>query len=499
MQRVTTDGRRVAAARYLARQLVASGLAFALLLPTASAAAATGSLAGRTVVIDPGHGGIDPGAIANGLSEKNVTLPISLDVGALLTQEGAQVIYTRTGDVTVGPSDDTTAGLAARSSIANASHADIFISIHANALNDPSYSGLMTFYGTAGGYVDAVRRAPAVVDQSRQLAQDVQHAVQQQTEEIDRGVQSANFYVLGNTAMPSILVEAGFITNQTEARHLATPAYQEQVAEGVASGVLQFFADVGTVSKQTMDVDAGPVVTVSPPPFSPFWVETTQRTPLRSGPTEPSQTFTVLPQWSSLQVLAPQNGARFYVRNPASGGVAYVDADAVGPSGPPTFRPGNTPGAPAAEAAATHTAGPTIPGATGPTPPAGAPPTATYVVQPGDTLSAIARNLHVDVSTLVQANGLTNPNDVVAGSILHVPGARAGFQPFWAENFVTTPLWSGTDGGAKQLGTAAQFTPMHVLAPEASGRSLVRVYTTGGTAYVDTGALGPAGAPKGAE
>jgi len=241
----------------LALRLAATALCLALLCPSVLADAAGAPLAGRTIVIDPGHGGIDSGAIGNGLYEKNLTLPISLDVGALLTQAGAHVVYTRTGDITIGPAGNTTAELAARASIANDSHADIFVSIHVNSLNDPGFSGLTSFYGASGGYIDGVTRTPSVVDQSRLLAQDVQHSVLTQTQQVNRGVQSANFYVLGNTTMPSILVETGFITNPTEAKQLGSPGFQEQVATGVADGIVQFFGSVGATVKQGLDANVG--------------------------------------------------------------------------------------------------------------------------------------------------------------------------------------------------------------------------------------------------
>jgi LysM repeat protein len=120
-------------------------------------------------------------------------------------------------------------------------------------------------------------------------------------------------------------------------------------------------------------------------------------------------------------------------------------------------------------------------------------------VQAGDTLSAIARRYHVDLAALAHANGLSDPNALVAGTTLHIPGTLPVFQPFWVENFAATPLWSGADSAAVQFGIAPQFTSMQVLAPAASDRYLVRVFTTGGTAYVDTSAVGPAGAPTGAQ
>ncbi|HEV7214940.1 MAG TPA: N-acetylmuramoyl-L-alanine amidase, partial [Chloroflexota bacterium] len=589
-------------------RLLATGFLVTLALPPLAAAAASTSVAGHTIVIDPGHGGIDTGAIANGLYEKDVTLPISLDVGALLTQAGAHVVYTRMGDVTVGPTDSTTAGLAARASIANSSHADIFVSIHANSLNDPGYAGLMTFYGAPGGYIDGVTRTPSVVDQSRLLAHDVQHAVQQRTQEVDRGVQSADFYVLGNTSMPSILVETGFLTNPTEAQRLASPAYQEQIAEGVASGIATFFNAVGSTVKQGIDANAARFVqdvslpdhaTVSPgqtttkiwkvantgttdwdstyhlvlqsggtlpgtasvalpsvapgstaalsipitapdaagdysatwrlaapdghvfgdplwaeinvpaasftpfwvettqatslwsdadphadpltrlaqwsylqvtgpaqegryavtepasqkrgyidatavgqsgpppanyqppsvaPPFAPFWVETTRKTALYSGQSDPAVTFGLLSQWSTLQVIAPPEGSRLYVRNPTTGGAAYVDAGAVGPSGPPSAQVVSSPSDAAAGVTSPASSDTSVIG------PAPSVPSATYVVKPGDTLFAIARRFHVDVADLSHANSLTDPNTVVAGTTLQIPGSVPAFQPFWVEN-----------------------------------------------------------------
>src|SRR6185437_2189684 len=226
------------------------------------------------------------------------------------------------------------------------------------------------------------------------------------------------------------------------------------------------------------------------PPFTPFWVETTRQTPLRSGPTDPSATFGLLPQWAALQVMAPQDGTRLYVRNPSTGGVAYVDAGAVGPSGPPS---GQT---------SLAAAGPPAPSTTGQgssSAPPRTPPTDLYVVKPGDTLFAIARHFHADPAALAKANDLADPSELRAGTTLHIPGAAPSFRPFWVENVVATPLWSGTDSAATRFGIAAQFTPMQVLAPAVSGRYPVRVFTTGGMAYVDAQAVGPAGPPKGAQ
>lgn len=563
----------VAAALLLALVIAGAG---PVVLPSTLAvrALAAGPLSGRTIVVDPGHGGADPGAIANGLEEKQITLPIGLAVGRLLGSEGATVIYTRTTDTTIGPPHDIRAGLAERVALANSSHADAFISVHANAIADRSFTGVMTFYGTPSGYVDGANRPPALVNQSQLLAEDVQRGVVQATREGDFGVRAADFFVLGNAAMPAVLVETGFITNAQQAVALSTPTFQQQIAQGIAAGLPAFFANVApaatpststrrsndtayigdvtypdhaivatgsafapswveTTQSATLWADANvegdaiarlgpwtylqvtgpqdgdrlPVTeptthqrgfvaasAVGPsgpppagyqlpaptPPFQPFWVETTAATPAYSAASEPAVRFGTLQQWSPLLVLAPPGGPRLYVRNPATGGSAYVDAAVVGPSGPPSN---------AGPAQTTQSALMGVPAATTP---------ATYVVKAGDTLSSISRALGVSVGAIAQANGITDANAIVAGQTLQLSQGGAPFQPFWVENFVRTAVWSGTDEQATRLGTVAPFTPMQVLGPAQGQRYLVRVWTTGGQAYVDASAVGPAGAPKGA-
>ncbi|HEY8745470.1 MAG TPA: N-acetylmuramoyl-L-alanine amidase, partial [Chloroflexota bacterium] len=207
------------------------GLTPLLAVPSALAAS---PLAGRTIVLNAEEGGSSSGGISAGVEEKTINLPTTLDVGALLTQAGAHVVYTRTTDITVS--------LKARAALANRVQADAFVTVAANALNDPSFSGSTTFYGKSSGYVGGQTRSANLVVASRDLAQDVQNGVVQATGAVDQGVQSANFYVLGYATMPSILIETGFMTNPPELQRLVTPAYQETIAEGIASGLEQFFS-----------------------------------------------------------------------------------------------------------------------------------------------------------------------------------------------------------------------------------------------------------------
>jgi N-acetylmuramoyl-L-alanine amidase len=170
------------------------------------------------VVIDPGHGGKDPGAIGlGGLREVDVVLPISLEVARLLEQRGVQVVLTRNSDYFVE--------LPGRTAIANRVGADIFVSIHANAVaNRPDVSGLETYYLSSG----------------LTLAQFIHNSILQSLNIRDRGVRRARFYVLRHTAMPSVLVETGFVTGEEDSARLATPAYQSQMAQAIANGILQY-------------------------------------------------------------------------------------------------------------------------------------------------------------------------------------------------------------------------------------------------------------------
>jgi N-acetylmuramoyl-L-alanine amidase len=190
------------------------------------------SLPGRTnarlvVVLDPGHGGPDPGAIGiGGLQEKGVVLDISRQVAALLEQQGIQSILTR--------SDDRDLELEPRVRLARQNNATLFVSIHANAISmsRPDVNGLETYYFSRG----------------QPLAQTVHRRVLQETGIGDRRVRQARFYVLRNTAMPSILVEVGFLTGRDDAPKLAEAAYRSQTAGAIARGIMQYL-QVGTHNK----------------------------------------------------------------------------------------------------------------------------------------------------------------------------------------------------------------------------------------------------------
>ncbi|MGF1498717.1 MAG: N-acetylmuramoyl-L-alanine amidase [Elainellaceae cyanobacterium] len=170
------------------------------------------------VVIDPGHGGRDPGAVGiGGLQEKNVVLPISLEVAQILQQQGVFVVMTRTTDRAID--------LEPRVQIAERADADLFVSIHANAISmsRPDVNGIETYYYS---------------DRGLRLARQIQNSLLQATGGPDRGVRRARFYVIRNTSMPAVLVETGFVTGASDAPRLAQPEYRSRIAQAIAQGIL---------------------------------------------------------------------------------------------------------------------------------------------------------------------------------------------------------------------------------------------------------------------
>lgn len=173
------------------------------------------------VIIDPGHGGEDPGAIGpRGTHEADVALGIGRLVKAALERQGMHAVLTR--------NDDSTVALEDRPDLAERYGGVVFVSIHANASADPSVQGTTTYYYTP---------------QSRALAEMVQAEVVRALGEPDRGILAARFYVLVNTQMPAILVETAFISNAAEEAMLRDPAVQTRIAEAIARGVAAFLSE----------------------------------------------------------------------------------------------------------------------------------------------------------------------------------------------------------------------------------------------------------------
>jgi len=180
-----------------------------------------------SVVIDPGHGGSDPGAIGiGGIKETDVVLEVSKIVKKLLSEKGVKARLTRKNEVNLD--------LPPRVSFANKTDADIFVSIHANASRGKrrDINGLETFYfrGWRG----------------RLLAKRIQKEILRVSPgSPDRGVKQGRFYVIKNTKMPAVLVEIGFLTGRLDARRLEKAAHRKRVAYAIAKGILEYLSKVG--------------------------------------------------------------------------------------------------------------------------------------------------------------------------------------------------------------------------------------------------------------
>ena len=213
------------------------------------------------IVIDPGHGGYDPGAEVRGLNEAELTLDVALRLEKLLLkQPGVEVVLTRRTNAYVP--------LADRTAIANRAGADLFLSIHANASTNTQARGIETYFlnfasnsaaealaaRENAGSSRTMRELPEIVkaialnnkfDESRDFATIVQGALYDRLRRVNRqarnlGVRQAPFVVLIGARMPSILVEISFLTNRQEATLLRTPKYREQIAEALLVGVMRY-------------------------------------------------------------------------------------------------------------------------------------------------------------------------------------------------------------------------------------------------------------------
>lgn len=178
------------------------------------------------VLLDPGHGGYDSGAVGPTKKlEKDVTLAITLKVGEILKSNGIDVIYTRNSDKVSWPSNEA-ADLKKRVEIANNENIKYFISIHANSASIPSANGTEIYY------------SPGSV-QGQKLAGAIQSRLVNAIGLYNRGVKTANFYVLNYTKAPAALVEVAFISNATEEALLINNDFQNKAAKGIAEGIIK--------------------------------------------------------------------------------------------------------------------------------------------------------------------------------------------------------------------------------------------------------------------
>jgi N-acetylmuramoyl-L-alanine amidase len=219
----------------------------------------------RVIVLDPGHGGHDPGAIGpSGLQEKELTLDVARRVALLLQDDqGVRVVLTRTTDRFIP--------LRERTAFANRERADLFVSIHVNSAPSVTATGAETYFLSSEATDNAARQAAAAENrvvalesnakgpsrdllrsilwdlaqsdfqqESSRLAEVVQNTLDRALRLPSRGVKQAPFYVLGGAAMPAVLVEIGFITNSAEEQRLRDDGYRDRVARAIAAGLGEY-------------------------------------------------------------------------------------------------------------------------------------------------------------------------------------------------------------------------------------------------------------------
>ncbi|MDR2927536.1 MAG: N-acetylmuramoyl-L-alanine amidase [Cytophagaceae bacterium] len=223
----------------------------------------------KTVVIDAGHGGKDPGAIGKSVKEKDIVLNVALKVGEYLKKElpELEVIYTRKNDIFVE--------LDERAEIANHAKADLFVSIHANSISNPKIHGAETFVlglhrsqenlevakkensvivleddyttkyegfdpNSTESYIIFELMQNIYLDQSLEAASIIQEQFEERVGRHNRGVKQAGFLVLRKTAMPSILVELGFLSNKNEEKFMSEEEGQTYLASAIFRSIRDY-------------------------------------------------------------------------------------------------------------------------------------------------------------------------------------------------------------------------------------------------------------------
>jgi N-acetylmuramoyl-L-alanine amidase len=226
-----------------------------------------------TVIIDPGHGGKDPGAIGyHNIKEKHIVLDIAKELGSFLKKEmpGLNIIYTRDNDIFLG--------LKNRTNLANKSQGHIFLSIHANSSSAKTARGYEIYLLQPNSVDDAIdvalRENASIVfednpdqykqnqmiaslaektylQESEKLAVLIQTAIKKELPKTrNRGIKQAGFHVLVGAAMPKVLIETGFLTNKSEAQLLNKSSYRSQFAYGIFKGVQSYIESYNSQNHQ---------------------------------------------------------------------------------------------------------------------------------------------------------------------------------------------------------------------------------------------------------
>ncbi|MED3649598.1 N-acetylmuramoyl-L-alanine amidase CwlD [Heyndrickxia sporothermodurans] len=194
-------------------------------------------LSGKVIILDPGHGGPDGGAGDSDALEKEIALKVSLFIRDYLQEQGALVLMTREDDSDLA--DPNTKGIGRRKvedlknrlNMINESDADLYLSIHLNAIPSPRWSGAQTFY------------SPHLIENKR-LAKFIQSELIRNLENTDREAKILkNIYVVKNANKPGAIVEIGFLSNPTERQNLMSEKYQKKVSASIYNGIMRYFTN----------------------------------------------------------------------------------------------------------------------------------------------------------------------------------------------------------------------------------------------------------------
>lgn len=186
----------------------------------------TSSKIKRRIVIDPGHGGTDPGAQRRGYNEKDINLDVAMRVKRHLANAGFYVVMTRETDKTVS--------LQERVDICNRVNPDVFLSVHSNASNNPGLTGIETYW---------------YAESSRPFASYISNQLGKHVDAINRGLKNARFFVLRHTKCPAVLAEIGYMSNERELYRMVTEERKEATARALAEGIIEYLKakSTGTV------------------------------------------------------------------------------------------------------------------------------------------------------------------------------------------------------------------------------------------------------------
>ena len=190
------------------------------------------SLLGKVIYLDAGHGGVDAGAEAKNIKEKDINLVLVKKLESVLVGKGATVYLTRNGDYDLSKTTKNRkrSDLANRAKIINESDADMYISIHLNSTTESKWRGLQVFYNS-------------VNDENKILADTMYEVIKNNLSNVREVKKENNYYMYKRIIVPGILIEAGFISNPSDNYILRDSFYQDKLVNNIAIGIMKYFQD----------------------------------------------------------------------------------------------------------------------------------------------------------------------------------------------------------------------------------------------------------------